>query len=224
MKIIAHRGFWLRPEEQNSFVAFKRSLDDGFGIEFDARGFDKTILISHNLPDMLSQRLKDTLKALSKHKNFRKVRYAVNIKSDGIEDEVARLLEGFGILKNSFVFDMSVPSLYIFYKKYHKKLQFATRHSDLEEVPVLYGRAKWIWLDELEKHWVNNEVILRHIRNKKMVCIASPELHRRPYLETWKHYLSLPKSVSEKVCICTDFPIAADKFFNREKNDKGHNL
>jgi hypothetical protein len=38
IKIIAHRGFWYKPEEKNTLAAFERALQNGFGIETDLTG------------------------------------------------------------------------------------------------------------------------------------------------------------------------------------------
>lgn len=37
MKILSHRGFWLKNSEKNKQEAFKRSFDANFGLETDIR-------------------------------------------------------------------------------------------------------------------------------------------------------------------------------------------
>lgn len=213
MIIIAHRGFWADTIEQNTIDAFNRALDFGFGIELDVRDFNKKIIISHNIPDRNAKSFKDIFKTLHRHPNFNKVIYAINIKSDGIEEKIKDLILDFDLKENSFVFDMSMPSMYIFYKQY-KQINFATRQSEVEKSPIFYNNAKWLWMDELEKHWISNNIIMSHIVNKKRVCLVSPELHERKHLEVWKQYLQLPKNILKKVYICTDIPRVADNFFN----------
>lgn len=214
MFILAHRGFWLKEQEQNSKIAFIRALDYGFGVELDVRDCCKEIVISHNIPDKRSCRFVEVLHALSKRQNFRNVTYAVNIKSDGIEKQIVDILSFFGIKKNSFVFDMSIPSTYIFWKEYYKKAQFACRLSDIENLPVFYDCAKWLWLDELDRYWISNNVIIKHVKNGKSVCMVSPELHGRQYRSKWKQYRQLPQEIAGKIYICTDFPAVANDFFN----------
>lgn len=217
MTIIAHRGFWLKLKEQNTILAFTRALDKGYGIELDVRDFNGKIVISHNPPEKKCKDFYSTLSILSSHKNFKKIIYAINVKSDGIENELVSIINNYGILKNSFVFDMSIPSEFIFYKNYRKKINFAARHSDLEPEPTLYKYANWVWIDELAKSWINNTAIVRHINNNKQVCLVSPELHNRNHIKKWKKYLSLSESILKKIYLCTDFPDAADNFFNRRK-------
>ena len=50
MQFISHRGFWLKPEEQNTGIAFTRALKAGFGIETDLRDHQGNIVISHDMP------------------------------------------------------------------------------------------------------------------------------------------------------------------------------
>ena len=37
MKLLAHRGFWQKKEEQNSLIALQKSFEMGLGIETDLR-------------------------------------------------------------------------------------------------------------------------------------------------------------------------------------------
>lgn len=214
MKIIAHRGLWRKKIEQNTLIAFNRAIRFGFGIELDIRDCRGRIVVSHDLPSGKEKGFEIILKELTRELGFKKALLAVNIKSDGLENKLASLFKKYKIQKNSFVFDMSIPSQYIF-SQFYKKVYFASRYSDIEKNPVLYQAAKWIWLDELEKPWINNKVIIRHVKNGKLVCIVSPELHKRPYLKAWREYRLLPEKISQKTYVCTDFPILADKFFLR---------
>ena len=51
IRIIAHRGTWLKLEEMNAFGAFERALEYGFGIEVDFRDRDGHLVISHDSSD-----------------------------------------------------------------------------------------------------------------------------------------------------------------------------
>lgn len=215
MKIFAHRGLWRSKKEQNSLVAFRRALDAGFGIECDLRDACGKIVVAHDLPGKSVVTFSHILEELSKHRKFKKVNYAINIKSDGIEKETAHLVNEFGIANNSFVFDMSVPSLYIFSKT---GIDFASRLSDIEACGILYQDAAWAWLDELEEAWIKNSDILKHLKRGKSVCIVSPELHGRGHLEKWKQYRRLSGGgLPGELYLCTDFPLVADRFFNGSK-------
>ena len=51
-RVIAHRGFWLRPDEKNTPTAFARALSEGFGIETDFRDLGGDLVISHHPPQV----------------------------------------------------------------------------------------------------------------------------------------------------------------------------
>ena len=55
MKIIAHRGFWKKPEKQNTLGAFYAAIKKGFGIETDVRDYKGKLVISHNVPNEKKQ-------------------------------------------------------------------------------------------------------------------------------------------------------------------------
>ncbi|MDR1148515.1 MAG: hypothetical protein LBK66_07780 [Spirochaetaceae bacterium] len=48
MNIIGHRGFWITESEQNTEAAFRRALENGFGIETDFRDCGGNLVISHD--------------------------------------------------------------------------------------------------------------------------------------------------------------------------------
>ena len=50
MRILAHRGYWKKPEEKNSKTAFLRALEFGFGIETDLRDSGGQVVVSHDMP------------------------------------------------------------------------------------------------------------------------------------------------------------------------------
>jgi hypothetical protein len=97
MEILAHRGYWRSRKEENTLVAFKRAIEHGFGIECDVRDSYKKLVISHDLPGENAITFRQLFTFLSKHANFKKVIYAINIKSDGIEEAIVGLLNEFGI-------------------------------------------------------------------------------------------------------------------------------
>lgn len=50
MRMLAHRGWWLSPDEKNAKSAFVRALADGHGIETDVRDIDGELVVSHDMP------------------------------------------------------------------------------------------------------------------------------------------------------------------------------
>jgi len=209
MIIISHRGYWKTETEKNSQVAFERSVSSGFGIETDIRDFNGILVISHDIPNERLILVKDLFKYLSRFRIQSMI--AINIKSDGLQGKLKELLQKYRI-NNYFVFDMSVADGLLYLKQGFKVF---TRQSEYEKIPSFYGDAQGVWLDEFHSHWIDCSIIEKHIKNKKMVCIVSPELHKRDYNKEWEEYRILDKKIkSTQLFLCTDLPEKAEEFFN----------
>jgi glycerophosphoryl diester phosphodiesterase len=211
MKILSHRGYWKSEDEKNTKIAFERSFQLGFGTETDIRDLNGELVISHDPPTIDCQYLTVA--------NFFKIykiwgdglQLALNIKSDGLQKKLMQLIIDFNIT-NYFVFDMSIPDTIGFIKNNTK---FFTRQSEYEIDPAFYTQADGVWLDEFNGHWIDDEVIQKHIKNGKKVCIVSPELHKRAYNNEWDNYKNIFLKDSEhKISICTDLPEKANFFLN----------
>lgn len=210
--IISHRGYWLKDNEKNTKIAFERSFSLGFGTETDIRDFNGDLVISHDIPtkdsisvDMFFQIFNSFNKTLP---------LALNIKSDGLQDLLLKLLKKYNI-ENYFVFDMSVPDALGYLKK---GINTYTRESEYEINPSFYAKSKGVWLDEFFNNWITKEKVQNHLDNNKSICIVSPELHNRNYTNEWETYREyFDFANNHKINICTDKPIEAKKFFTWEK-------
>jgi hypothetical protein len=210
MNVIAHRGFWLEPNEKNSTIAFKRALAHGFGIETDFRDLNGTLVISHDLPTtscMTATELASLIRlqpVISPH--------ALNIKSDGLH----MLMEEFLAKANCsssdyFVFDMSVPDTRGYLSK---EIRVFSRLSEYETNPSFINQSAGIWLDAFESDWYDMQTLKNMLANGKQVSIVSPELHSRPHLFLWKAIRQSGLHTNSGISICTDFPLAASTYFN----------
>lgn len=207
MKILSHRGYWRAEEEKNTPVAFRRSFENGFGLETDIRDFGGELVLSHDMAN------KDTMK-LEKffmvYSGFRRdLPLALNIKTDGLQQRLKGLLKKFGV-SNYFVFDMSVPDTLAYLKE---GLITFTRQSEYEPVPVFYKDAKGVWVDCFFKEWVDEATISRHLEQGKYVCVVSPELHGRKHHAFWKKLSAMKIIASDQVMLCTDYPEEARSYF-----------
>ena len=200
MKILSHRGFWKTAAEQNSRSAFEQAVKSGFGIETDIRDCIGKLVISHDMPSGNEMDIEDFL-SLSGVQN---IPLALNIKSDGLYNELKRLLKQYDI-SDYFVFDMSVPDTigYI-------GMNFASRVSEYEKELPFYGYSSHVWLDCFNSDWFSADEVEEHISQGKKVCVVSPELHKRDYRAMWQ---MLKNICSEDVMICTDMPNLAKDFF-----------
>jgi glycerophosphoryl diester phosphodiesterase len=209
IEIVCHRGYWLDKKEGNNIAAFRRAFSLDLGIETDIRDYKGEIVISHDIATKDSLRLENLL-GLYRDYHQHSVLF-LNIKTDGLQNSLRGTLKKYKI-NNYFVFDMSLPEQLV-YARYDFKI-FA-RQSEFEKEPLLYQQARGIWLDEFNTHWIKGKIIKKHIKNKKEVCIVSPELHQRDYHKEWKEYRILDKKLKlEKLFLCTDFPEKAKEFFN----------
>jgi hypothetical protein len=209
MNIIAHRGFWTRPEDKNTIEAFSKAFNSGYGVETDIRDDRGKIVISHDMPTGSEIPLSDFL-ALLKGRNLP---IALNIKSDGLIQPLKEALEKFKV-ENFFTFDMSFPES----RRYIKQGLFP--FISLSEFHPTFSALKeyeGIWLDSFESQWFGTDSIVHWLdaAQVKRICIVSPELHGRPHINLWEK-LKLDKIHHCKhMAICTDFPDEANHFFNR---------
>ena len=199
--ILAHRGWWIKEEEKNSKRAFERAFDNGFGVETDLRDITGEIVISHNMPQGGEMTFEELLKLL----NGRNLPLALNIKADGLADEIKRLLEKYNHT-NYFTFDMSIPEMVY---QHRLGLNVFTGISDIVPNPILFESAKGVWLDSFNSDWFGEEKITEILNKNKQVCIVSPDLHKREYKKIWGRYKNVPG-----IMVCTDYPNEAKEFFN----------
>lgn len=212
MIVLSHRGYWKSDEEKNTAVSFKRSFSYGYGTETDIRDFQGELVISHDIPENNCLSAREFFEIYCQFDM--NLPLALNIKSDGLQIKLKKLLEEYQI-NNYFVFDMSIPDGLQYLKSY---INVFTRQSEYEHIPSFYEAAQGVWLDEFQNHWISEDVIREHIQANKRVCIVSPDLHKRDYVKEWAEYKNIDKKLVEEygvdLTICTDFPEEARGFFN----------
>lgn len=209
MIILSHRGYWQEALEKNQPIAFERSFTMGFGTETDIRDYSEELVISHDIANANSITVKEMFEIYNRYNNT--LPLALNIKADGLQIKLKELLEEYNIT-NYFVFDMSIPDGLQYIKNNIKSF---TRESEYEKMPSFYDEACGIWLDEFQGHWIDKEVIKKHIENNKQICIVSPDLHKREYQKEWQHYKEIETELGiSNLMICTDYPEVAKEFFN----------
>ena len=204
IEIIAHRGWWKAENEKNTKTAFERAFDSGFVVETDLRDIKGEIVISHNMPRGNEMSFEDLLKLL----DGRALTLALNIKADGMADEIKRLLEKYNV-SNYFTFDMSIPEMVYQHKT---GLNVFTGLSDIVPEPIMYEQARGVWLDCFNSDWFGEVEIQNILNQDKKVCIVSPDLHKREYKSVWEKYKKM-----KEIMLCTDYPQEAKEYFN-DKN------
>lgn len=204
MIVLAHRGWWTRPEERNTEAAFERALAAGFGLELDVRDRDGRLVISHDPPVGSVPDLAALLAMFDRY--GRPGPLAINIKSDGLQAPLAQMLAPLAPT-DFFVFDMSIPDTLGYLRA---GLPVFTRQSEHEPVPALIERAGGVWMDCFEGDWIEAAAIRAHTGAGRAVALVSPELHRRPHRAAWQAWRPAD---GPGVMLCTDHPAEAREFF-----------
>ena len=201
MKIISHRGFWLDVSEKNKKTAFERSFKLGYGTETDIRDYLGELVISHDVANSECININDFFNLINANAT-KPLIFALNIKSDGLCELLNQAISSatFKYKHEFFVFDMSVPDLNIYIK--NSNLKVFTRMSEVEKEPAWGKDADGIWLDSFGECWFDYTLLNDLLNEKKQVCVVSPELHNRDYLDFWENIKRL--SYNENLIICTD--------------------
>lgn len=208
MKIMSHRGYWKTLREKNSLKAFERSFSLGFGTETDIRDYCGHLVISHDIPDESCMRVNTVFEVYLQINAS--LPLALNIKADGLQQELKKLLLQYGI-ENYFVFDMSVPDGLVYLKN---EINTFTRQSEYEVSPAFYEEAKGVWIDCFLDEWVTERVISQHLAYGKQVCLVSPELHKRDHRPFWQKLVGMAVAADARLMLCTDYPEDAKEWFD----------
>jgi glycerophosphoryl diester phosphodiesterase len=203
VELLAHRGLWRRPEEQNTLPALTGALHRGLGVETDVRDCAGRLAISHDPADVSSPDFGELCHCYAQMKSTATL--AVNIKSDGLAGPLHQTLANFGIT-NYFVFDMSVPDALQYAKR---SVPLYSRHSDAETRVTLYDHCVGVWLDAFWSDWFDASHVKEHFRSGKDVCVVSPELHGRRHEGVWQWLRQVQTPPGRRLLLCTDY---ADRF------------
>jgi glycerophosphoryl diester phosphodiesterase len=205
--ILAHRGYWLKPAEHNSLVAFERAFRHGYGAEIDVRDLDGELVVSHDPPRRGALALGAVVEALQASDSTGML--GVNVKADGLQAALAGVLIDLDATR-WFAFDMSVPDAVEYLRR---GLPTFTRHSDVEREPVLYEAASGVWLDDFGGGWLGEEHVAAHLGRGKSVVVVSPELHGRDHLTAWQQWRRWDAWGKPGLWLCTDHPHDAEEMF-----------
>jgi len=203
MKIVSHRGFWLKIEESNSALSFSRSVEHGFGIETDVRDSNGRLVISHDCPIGGELEFSSFLDIIGDES----VPLAINIKADGLAGLVLQAMNQHTV-KDWFVFDMSIPDMRSYI---NLGCRVFSRMSEVEKKPAYFDESIGIWLDSFAEEWYDQCTIRKLLSQGKQVCVVSSELHKRDYKGLWEMLKNIHDS--ESIMLCTDYPDKAKEYF-----------
>ena len=176
MEIIIHRI--------NTIKKLKK-IPKIFGAEIDLRVYKSKIILNHE-----PFKSGDTLDNFLKH--YKHGTLILNIKEDGIENEVIKKVKKAKI-KSYFLLDVEFP--YIFKCLKSKQKNIAIRFSEnetIETAKLFKKKFKWLWIDTVTKLPLNKKNII--IINEFKSCLVCPERWGRPnQIKNYKKKMKLLK-------------------------------
>lgn len=168
------------------------------GVEIDLRYAGRHVVLNHE-PFSDGESLETFLR------HYRHAFLILNIKNEGIESEVVRLVHAQGIEKY-FLLDLSFPALYKLARSGNRRL--AVRFSEAEPVEAclaLRGMVDWVWVDCFTRLPLTAAAYTR-LRPHFSVCVVSPEVHNHPVSEIDSYRRQLHHDGIAVDAICTDYP------------------
>ena len=189
MLIIKHRI--------NTIKKLKKTPNN-FGVEIDLRSNKKNIYLNHN-PYEGGEPLVKWIKHY-KHKLI-----VLNVKEEGLEEEIIRILNRNNI-KKFFFHDQTFSSLL----KNMKKTKVSVRYSEYEnlrKVNFLFKRIKWVWVDNFNKIILEKKFYREIKKNNVKICLVSPEVVNIKRMKEIKKVISFLKKNNLYIdAVCTKKP------------------
>ena len=132
MEIIIHRVNTIRE---------LKKIKPHYGTEIDIRTWGSDLVLNHE-PFQNGEKLEDYLD------EYQHGTLVLNIKEDGIEDDVLQLVRQRSQIKSYFLLDVEFPYLYRASRKGERDI--AIRFSEdegIETVKKYVGMVDWVWID-----------------------------------------------------------------------------
>lgn len=162
-------------------------INKEFGVEIDLRSDYKSIYLSHD-PFTKGESFSSWIKYFN-HKIL-----ILNIKEEGIENEIIKILKK-NKISNYFFLDQSLPMLTYFSKKNIKET--AVRFSEKEPIELVsnfIGKCNWVWIDLTTNIEIDIKV-LEILKNKRFkTCLASPDLRKTSNLNKLSKTIEIVKN------------------------------
>jgi hypothetical protein len=165
-----------------------------YGVEVDLRDFGKKIILQHD-PFKDGESFEEYLK------NYNHGTMILNIKSEGIETKVLKLLRQYNV-KSYFFLDCSFPMINFLSSKGERNI--ALRFSEFEGIDTISLMSKkidWIWVDCFSRLPITAQNYKLLKDHKYKLCLVSPELQDQDLkLETYKNYLQKEGIIFDAIC------------------------
>ena len=165
-----------------------------YGVEVDLRDFGEKLILQHD-PFKDGESFEEYLK------NYNHGTMVLNIKSEGIERRVLKLIQQHNI-KSYFFLDCTFPMINLLSSKGERNI--ALRFSEFEgidTISLMSKKIEWIWVDCFTKLPISfkNYKTLKDLNYK--LCLVSPELQNQDLkLELYKEYLQKENIIFDAIC------------------------
>ena len=165
-----------------------------YGVEIDLRDFGEKLILQHD-PFKDGECFEEYLR------NYNHGTMILNIKSEGIEARVLKLIKKYNV-KKYFFLDCSFPMINLLSSKDEKNI--ALRFSEfegLDTIRLMSQKVNWIWIDCFTKLPITskNYKIFKSLNYK--LCLVSPELQNQNLkLEKYKIYLKKENIILNAIC------------------------
>ncbi|MFL2882667.1 MAG: hypothetical protein ACJZ69_00105 [Pelagibacteraceae bacterium] len=169
------------------------------GVEIDLRSKNKKIYLHHD-PFKKGVDFKKWVKYF-KHKFI-----VLNVKEEGLENEILKILKKTKIKNQFFFHDQTFSSLI----KNMKKTNVSIRYSEFEEIKnkkYIFNNIKWVWIDHFTKFPLDRNLYKYLNKRKVKICIVSPELIKKQHRSKIKNLKrKLTKNKIQVDAVCTKIP------------------
>lgn len=169
-----------------------------YGVEIDLRSSNKSIILHHD-PYL------DGDKFIKWIKKFKHRFLVLNVKEEGLEDKIIKILKK-NKISNFFFHDQTFSTLL----KNKNKTKVSIRYSEYEDLKnynYLFKKIKWIWIDHFTKFPLKIDLYKLLKKNNVKICIVSPELVNPRYKNKIQNLQKkLSKNKMKIDAVCTKFP------------------
>ncbi|WP_269622880.1 hypothetical protein [Prochlorococcus marinus] len=192
---IAHRILSIEDSEK---------IPKDIGLEFDVHAYNQKLVIAHdsfhNGDDFEDYLWSNRNRVL-----------AINVKEEGIEDEIIRIANKVSLDKY-FMFDLSFPVAYKMGQNYRSNICLRVSQYEMLNYKKCSDISSYLWVDTFDgSFWMTESDIENAQNNNFNLCFVSPELHypslRSPSLIDTRKFdnkiNSIKNSLSGTNYICT---------------------
>ncbi len=150
-----------------------KKTPQSFGVEMDLHAYGSKLVVHHD-PKCSGVLFEDWLS------HYNHTFCILNIKEEGIEQEVVEMMESKGI-SDYFLLDVTFPFMMkLAQKKIHKQAVRLSKYESIQTVLAMKSLVEWVWIDLFEDELPLNQAEVHTLKDAGFrLCLVSPELHGR---------------------------------------------